>query len=432
MVKNIPKVAIVGRVNVGKSTLFNRIIRKPLAVVDSRPGITRDRIRKLVEHDGVVFEVIDTGGLFPPEEDPIWPVVRRHIEKAVRESDLVIFVVDLKSGLTPYDKEIAQWLRGLGKDVVLVANKSDIKRKSPEEFFELGFGEPILVAAAHGRGVDELLDTVVRHLKEQGIAEAPMEGSERSKIRTAIIGRPNVGKSSLLNSLLGEEVAVVSEVPGTTRDSVDIETDEFIFVDTAGIKRRFRDEIEYFSYLRSIRSLHFAEVAIVVIDVSQPITRMDKRIINLAIEEGRALVIALNKADLLDQRQRKELFPAIRTELAFVEFVPKVFTSAVTGENIDYLKVLVRNARREWSKTLKRNELVDTVERAISKFSPPYRIFNVKQIGVRPPKFAIVVERELPHHYLKYLERQLRMRFSFLGTPLVFEQIPKSRRKAKQ
>ncbi len=429
--KKLPQVAIVGRVNVGKSTLFNRIVGKPLAVVDSTPGVTRDRIRKPVEWDDMLFELIDTGGLFPPEEDAIWPVVRQHIEKAVEDADLVILLVDGKTGLTPYDEEIAEWLRIKNKDVILVANKTEGKRKAVEEFYALGMGEPIEISAAHGYGVGDLLDVVVEKLKAMGYQ--PVEQSDSGeKIRVSILGRPNVGKSSLLNAIIGEDVSVVSEVPGTTRDSIDIETDEFIFVDTAGLKRKYRDEIEYFAHLRSMRSLHYGEVIIVVMDISQPITRMDKRILGTVLEEGKAAIVALNKADLVSNTKRKELFPHIQSELIFAQFVPKIFTSARTGENLEYLQVLIKKVHQEWSKQVDPRRLLDVIEKAVERYSPPYQIFDISQVGVRPPEFKLVVEKELPRHYIRYLERNVRDNFGFLGAPIVWKQVEKRRKKKRR
>ncbi len=428
--KKYPQVAIVGRVNVGKSTLFNRIVGKPLAVVDSTPGVTRDRIRKPVEWDGILFEVIDTGGLFPPDEDAIWPVVRKHIEKAVDEAEIVLFVVDAKSGLTPYDEEIADWLRTKDKDVILVANKTEGKSKAVEEFYSLGMGEPIEISAAHGYGVGDLLDRVAEILRDKGFT--PSDEESRDRIRVSILGRPNVGKSSLLNAIVGQEISVVSEVPGTTRDSVDIETDDFIFVDTAGLKRKYKDEIEYFAHLRSMRSLHFGEVIIVVMDISAPITRMDKRILSTVLEEGKAAIVALNKADLVSGTKRKELFPHIQSELIFAQFVPKIFTSAVTGENLDYLKVLIKKVYEEWGRRVDREKLLDVVGKAVDRYNPPYQIFDVRQVRVRPPHFKLIVEKELPVHYIRYLERHIRDNFGFLGTPIFWEQVEKRKRKKRR
>ena len=418
--EKLPTVAIVGRVNVGKSTLFNRLIGKPLAVVDRRPGVTRDRIRKPVTRGEIPFLLLDTGGLFPPEEDPIWPVVRKHIEKAVKEADLVLFLVDLKTGLTPYDEEIANWLRKLGKEVLLVANKAEIKRKDPNEFLALGFGEPILISAEHNRGIETLLERIEAALERKGYAPRRVR-TRTDKIRVAIVGKPNVGKSSLLNALAGEEVAVTSPVPGTTRDALDVEVDRFIFVDTAGVRRKFQDELEYYAYLRTERSLSFAEVAIVVMDVTTPITRMDKRLVGMVEEEGRGMVIALNKADLLPPKKRKEYFPYVQRELHFADYVPKLFTSAVTGEGLDYLKDLLVTVRREWVKQLSREQTLEVLEDALTAYQPPVEILGFSQIRTKPPTFRVRARGNLPSSYVRFLERKLRERYGFIGVPIRME-----------
>lgn len=417
--KKVPLVVIVGRANSGKSTLFNRIIKKPLAVVDERPGVTRDRLKKRVIHDGFPFYIMDTGGLYPPHEDLLFSEVEKNIEKAVDEGDLIIFLVDLKAGLTPFDRDVADFLRKRGKEVLLVANKADIKRKDPYEFLELGFGFPVLVSAAHGMGIEKLLDNIVDELKRLGFE--PVEFHEGEKVRVAIVGKPNVGKSSILNALVGEEVAITSEIPGTTRDALDIETDEFLFIDTAGIKKRYKDELEYYAALRSERSIRYAEVAIVVLDVTQEIAKIDKKIIGLVEEEGKPMVIALNKADLLSRERRKELFPLITKELGFVYYVPKLFTSAITGEGLDYLKELLKKVKAESLKRIEKEELMNFLTLAV-KHKPPYEIYRVEQVGVSPPTFLLRVERELDASYIRYLERELRMKFGFLGTPLKFLQ----------
>ncbi len=414
----LPKVVIVGKVNAGKSTLFNRLIRKPLAVTAATPGVTRDRLRKPVEWGGVTFELVDTGGLYPPNEDEIFERVARHIEREVRDADLVLFLVDLKEGLTPYDEEIARWLRRMGRPVLLVANKADIKRKDPLEFLKLGFGEPLLISAEHGQGISHLLDTIVDTLAAQGKTTATPE-PPRDLIRVSILGKPNVGKSSLLNALVGEEVSVISEIPGTTRDAVDIVHGPFLFVDTAGLKRRYRDELEYFAAVRTERSLHFAEVVIVVLDVSQPITRMDKRIIGLAVDEGKGIVIALNKADLLTSRARREKFPEVQRELDFVDWAPKLFTSAKTGEGLDYLKDVLQRVYRERKKRISRAELLAFWNEVLEQYTPPARVSRFVALHWEPPEFLIeTVDRDMPGHFLRFLEKKLRERFGFWGVPI--------------
>ena len=419
----LPKVAIVGRVNVGKSTLFNRIIKKPLAVVDDRPGVTRDRISKIVTWNDVAFELIDTGGFFPPEEDPLWDLVKNKIEETVRNSDLVIFLVDGKTGPTPYDTEISDWLRKLGKKVLLVANKTDVKTPYLEEFEVLGWGPPIQVSAAHGYGISELLDTVVEEVGGEKVSK-----NRRGKIPVTILGKPNVGKSSIFNALTGEDISIISDIPGTTRDSVDYETDEFIFVDTAGIKRKYSDEIEYYSHLRSLSSLNFADVAIVVIDISSEITNIDKKIISLAEKEGKGLVITLNKADLI--KDRKPIFHHIARELGFVDYAPKILTSAKTGEGINYLKDAVKRVYEERKRFVSPEELENMLYEIFSRYTPPVELTFLKQVRENPPVFLLGAKGNLHQSFIKFIEKNIRQRFGFWGVPIEIKtKIVKKRRR---
>jgi len=416
--KRLPKVVIVGKVNAGKSTLFNRLIRKPLAVTAATPGVTRDRLRKPVQWGGVTFELVDTGGLYPPNEDEIFERVVQHIQQEVAEADLVLFLVDLKEGLTPYDEEIARWLRRMGRPVLLVGNKADVKRKDPLEFLKLGYGEPLQISAEHNQGITYLLDTVVETLGRLGRVKATPEPPQ-NLIRVSILGRPNVGKSSLLNALVGQEISVISDIPGTTRDAVDFIHEPFLFVDTAGLKRRYTDDLEYFAAVRTERSLHFAEVVIVVLDVSQPITRMDKRIIGLAVEEGKGIVVALNKADLLSSKARREKFPEVQQELEFVDYAPKLFTSAVTGEGIDYLKDVLVRVHQERKKRIPKAELLQFWDEVLEQHTPPARVSRFVPLRWEPPEFLLeTVDRDMPGHFVRFLEKKLRERFGFWGVPI--------------
>jgi GTP-binding protein len=406
-------------VNAGKSTLFNRIIGKPLSVVSERPGVTRDRIRKKVSFDDFGFEVLDTGGLFPDVEDEIWTNVRRHIEKAVLEADVVVLVVDLKAGLTPFDQEVAQWLRKLDKRVILTGNKADVKKKDPSEFFALGLGEILPISAEHNDGVIALLELVTEALGEMGFEPSEVDRKPK-KIRVSILGKPNVGKSTLLNALAGEEAVVTSSIPGTTRDAVDVEIDEFVFIDTAGIKRRYKDELEYFSSVRTMRSLSYAEVAVIALDVTQPISRMDKRIVNLVWKEGRGAVIAVNKIDLLKREDREAVLAEVTNELGFAGYIPKVFISALKGDGIAHLGQVIKNVRVEWETRAKKADLRELLIEIVDAHSPPGPIFSIKQIRVRPPTFTIASKRPLPDHYVVFIERRIRERFGFSGVPIRF------------
>lgn len=420
----LPLVVIVGRVNVGKSSLFNALVGKPLALVDRTPGVTRGGLRKTLHHEGYAFELMDTGGLYPPEEDEVFEKVKRHIEQAVRESDLVLFLVDLKAGLHPRDAEIAQWLRELGKDVILVANKADIKNPDPYEFFALGYGEPLLVSAAHREGLLELKDRIVDRLAEKGYRT--LEEEDSSRIRVALLGKPNTGKSSLLNRIAGREITVVSDVPGTTRDAVDVEVEDFVFVDTAGILRRYPDEVSYWASLRSESSLRFAEVAVVLLDLTQGVTRVDRNILRMVVEEGRGLVVGLSKSDLIPSKERTAVFQGIKDALPFVDFAPFLFVSAKTGENVEYLKKLIRTVHREWKRRIPHPELVRALDEILDEYHPPTRAFRYAQVGRKPPTILIVVENPWPESYLRFVERRLRDRLGLVGTPIRFVQKRKS------
>jgi len=421
-----PLVVIVGRVNTGKSSLFNALVGKPLALVDRTPGVTRGGLRKTLWHEGYGFELLDTGGLYPPEEDEVFEAVKVHITQAVKESEVVIFLVDLKTGLHPQDTEIAQWLRELGKDVILVANKADIKAADPYEFFALGFGEPLLVSATHREGLLELKDRIVAHLAARGYAPGGEE-EEEPRIRVTLLGKPNTGKSSLLNRLAGREITVVSDVPGTTRDAVDVEVEDFVFVDTAGILRHYPDEISYWASLRSEGSLRYAEVAAVLLDLSQGITRVDRNILRMVVEEGRGLVVVLSKSDLIPAPKRTEIFQNIREALPFVDFAPFLFVSAKTGENVEYFKKILRTVHRAWKRRIPHGELVSAMDAVLDEYHPPTRVFRYVQVKRKPPTILLVVENPWPESYLRFVERGLRERLGLVGTPIRFVQ----RRKAE-
>lgn len=418
--RRYPKVAIVGRVNAGKSTLFNRLIGKPLAVTSRIPGVTRDSIAKRIKWGDIEFEIVDTGGLYPPREDEIFERVAQKIYDTVKESDIVIHLVDLKTGLTPYDEEIARWLRKLGKEVILVANKADVKRKDPEEFHALGFGTPLLISAEHGIGVPTLIETIAEKIRARFGDQIPTPKEEKiEKIPVAILGKPNVGKSSILNTIVGKEIAITSDTPGTTRDSLDVEYGNLLFVDTAGLKRKYRDELEYFSALRTHRSIHYALIALIIIDVSQPLTRMDKRIIRLAIDKGKGIVIALNKVDLLNRKSRKELFPEIQGELHFVDYAPKVFTSAITGEGIDYIKDIIPRVYSEFKKHIGRERLNRFLDDIHDVQPPSVEILRIVPERWEPPVLRIEsLNKEVPDNYIRFLEKRFRNTFGFWGVPI--------------
>ncbi len=429
---SLPVVAIVGRPNVGKSTLFNKIIGERKAIVGDQPGITRDRIYGIGEWLGRKFWLVDTGGFLVGEKDPVWEGVREQVLKAVEEADAVLFVVSGRDGLLPADEEVAEVLRRMGKKTVLVVNKIDDEKheKLVSEFFALGMGEPVPVSAESKRNLDEVLDRLLEILPE--IEEEPeLEGV----IRVAIVGRPNVGKSSLLNLLSGEERAIVCEEPGTTRDSVDSLVRhggrEYLFVDTAGLRRRSRikDSVEYYSTLRCLRALERSDVAILMLDALEPATMQDKRIAGMVEERGRALIIAVNKVDLLPGYDPEAFRSFLLKEFYFVSYAPILFISAKTGYNVEEIFPAIDRVYSSWRMRIPTSQLNRVLEEALY-FSPPpsdkrgkrLKIYFVSQKGEAPPLFELSVNSPelVKKSYLSYLEKRFRDVFGFEGTPVRF------------
>jgi GTP-binding protein len=425
-----PLVALVGRPNVGKSTLFNRLIAEPLAIVEDVPGTTRDRLYADAEWGGITFTFIDTGGLLPESLDDLASSVRQQVTVAIAESDVIVFLVDVKEGPTAVDVEIAQLLRRSSKPVILAVNKADNqdRRQEAVAFYELGLGDPIPLSALHGTGTGDLLDAVLKVVPSD-TREEPAQGT-----RIAIVGRPNVGKSSLLNAILGEERMIVSEKPGTTRDAVDslIEWDgePVILIDTAGIRRRGRiaPGIEKYSVIRAMRAIQRADVALLLLDATEGVTEQDAHIAGYVVEEGKGLAIVVNKWDLVekDTHTMQQYTVEIRRVLKFVAYSPMVFVSATSGQrvkNVIDIALVVQEAR---SKRIPTGELNRVVGEAVAKHAPPskrgkrLRIYYGTQVGVAPPTFVFFVnDRELVHFsYQRYLENQLRAAFGFEGSSL--------------
>lgn len=424
--------AIVGRPNVGKSTLFNRIVGGRAAVVEAQPGVTRDRLHRDAEWAGVPFTVVDTGGIATVSDDMAARVTAQ-ARRAIEEADVIIFLLDGRSGLLPEDREVAAILRRSAKPVIVAVNKVDrFDQPLPTaEFYELGFGEPIPVSAREGLNVGDLLDEAVALLPR----DEPRTGDgEEEPTSVAIIGRPNVGKSSLLNALLGEERVIVSEVAGTTRDAVDTflarGERRYVLIDTAGIRRKSRisEPIERYSVQRAQKAINRADVALLVLDAVDGVTAQDQRIAGLAEEAGRAIVIVVNKWDLVEKasdtvdRYRE----AIRRELSFIGYAPVVFLSARTGQRVATVFPAIDRARDEFNRRVPTADLNRLLQDAFLATPPPsergrrLRLLYATQAAVRPPTFVLFVNNpELATNaYRRYLENQLRRAWGFAGTPV--------------
>jgi GTP-binding protein len=422
-----PVLAVVGRPNVGKSTLVNRILGSRQAVVEDVPGVTRDRVAYDASWRGRTFTVVDTGG-WEARARGLAAQVAEQAKIAVDMADAVLFVVDARVGATDEDEAVANVLRRSGKPVVLAANKVDDARNEADamSLWSLGLGEPVMVSAMHGRGSGDLLDLVL-----EALPEAPPERqAEAGPRRVALIGRPNVGKSSLLNKLAGQQRAVVDPVAGTTRDPVDelIELGgaTWRFVDTAGIRRRFRESqgADYYAALRTAGALDRAEVAVVLIDASQPLTEQDLRILTMVIEAGRALVIAYNKWDLTDTERRRYLEREIERQLHHARWAPRVNISAVTGRHVDRLVPALEQSLASWEQRVPTGQLNAFLSQLVAATPPPMRggrqprILFATQAGTRPPHFVLFTTGFLEETYRRFIERRLREEYGFEGTPI--------------
>jgi ribosome-associated GTPase EngA len=428
----VPVVAVVGRPNVGKSTLVNRILGSRQAVVEDVPGVTRDRITYDALWNGRAFTLVDTGGWEPSVEggESLASRVAGQARIAVDAADAVLFVVDATVGVTDADAAMAAVLRKAGKPVVVAANKVDDTNAEPEvaALWSLGLGEPAPVSALHGRGSGDLLDLVLNALPDAPREQDDAEGGPR---RVALLGRPNVGKSSLLNKLAGHQRSLVDSVAGTTRDPVDelieLGGTTWRFVDTAGIRRRFKENqgADYYAALRTAGALDRAEVAVVLVDASQPLTEQDLRIISMVIEAGRALVIAYNKWDLLDEERQHYLEREIERQLYTARWAPRVNISAATGRHMDRLVPALEKALDGWETRVSTGRLNAWLTALVAATPPPVRggkqpkILFATQAGVRPPHFVLFASGFLEAGYRRFVERRLREEFGFEGTPVL-------------
>lgn len=429
-------VAVVGRPNVGKSTLVNRLSGRREAIVEEKPGVTRDRTTHEASWQGRRFTVVDTGGWTPGwarvDEHGLDAAVTAQAEAATRLADLVLLVLDGAVGVTEEDAAAAKWVRQSGAEVLLVANKVDKPSGLPPGeltgLYALGLGEPLQLSALHGHGSGDLLDVVVRRLTASGALDRPAAAPGAPGV--ALLGRPNVGKSSLFNRLIGEERVIVDDRPGTTRDAVDTVVEaggrQWRFVDTAGLRKRSRSggATEYYSTVRTVQALDRAAVALLVIDASEPVTEQDQRLARQVLDAGRALVLVLNKWDLVDEERRELLDRERDRMLGFVDFAELVRTSALTGRALDRLLPRIESAHEQWTHRVPTARLNGWLGEAVAATAPPMfrgrpvRLRYATQPRAEPPTFRIFGTGEVPPSYVRYLERRLRESFGFQGTPL--------------
>jgi GTPase len=427
----VPVVAVVGRPNVGKSTFFNRVLGRREAIVHDAPGVTRDRNFALADWAGRSFYLVDTGGVIEGSDEPLDRMVREQAIVAMDEADVIMLLVDGKEGLHPMDEQIAELLRGRGKPIVVVVNKVDNLPHDPahHEFWRLGLGEPVPVSAISGKGSGDLLDRVLELLPEEG-GRVP----DPAELRIAVVGKPNVGKSSFVNRLFGEERMVVSEVPGTTRDAVDstlaYHGRKLVFVDTAGLRRQSKvdESVEYYSALRTARVIQGAQVCLVMIDAREGLTRQDIQILEQAWDAGCGVVVAVNKWDLVekDTSTAPHFERELRQKVPFLEWVPFLFISALTGQRVRKALDLLLEVEAARTRRVPTHEVNEVVESLVARQPPPHsngraiRFKYATQADTAPPTFVLFsnLPGEIPDHYVRYLHNGFRRAWGFLGAPL--------------
>lgn len=432
----IPLVAIVGRPNVGKSRLFNRLMRSRKAIVQDDAGVTRDRHYGLTHLDGRTIQLVDTGGLVPDSTDAIETLVREQAEIAIEEADLLVMVLDAREGLTAADQDVADILRRTAKPVIYVANKVDGPQQEllSLEFFSLGIDHVLNISAEHGRGVDSLVDTLLQRLGEHGSQLSDAAASE-GEIRVALVGRPNAGKSSLLNHLAGEQRVIVSEQPGTTRDPVDVQLNtpdgkSFVLVDTAGIRRKKSKSttMERYAIVRAMRSISSADVACLLIDAAAGVADQDAKLADMALEAGRGLVLVLNKSDLLTAGavDKKKVQKQLQDKLQFAAFAPHLFISSKTGKGVGKLLPTIRRIHESCGRRINTSELNRFLKDVTSAHVPPayrgrpVRFYYITQPQAHPPTFVISTNAARGVHptYKRYMVNRLREEFGFVGAPI--------------
>lgn len=429
-----PVVAIVGRPNVGKSTLFNKLVGQRLSIVDDTPGVTRDRIYGDCEWLGRQMLLVDTGGIEPYSDDVILSQMRRQAQIAIDSADVIVFVTDVRTGVVATDEEVATMLIKSGKPIILCVNKADSLGDPPAEFYEfynLGLGDPVQVSAAHGHGTGDLLDRVLEFLPEEAEVE-----EESELVKVAVIGKPNAGKSSLINKISGEERVIVSDIAGTTRDAIDTYIDnehgKFMFIDTAGLRRKSKveDMIEKYSVLRARMAVERANVCVIMIDATEGFTEQDSKVAGIAHELGKACIIAVNKWDLVEKdgttmdKFRKKLM----NDFSFMSYAPIIFISAKTGQRIDRLFELIKFVDAQNAMRISTGKLNDVLADATARVQPPtdkgkrLKIYYMTQASTRPPTFVCFVNnKDLFHYsYQRYIDNQIREVFGLEGTPTRF------------
>lgn len=424
-------VSIVGKPNVGKSTLFNKIVGRRISITEDTPGVTRDRIYAEASWQQHVFDVIDTGGLDPFDDDKIMSNIRKQANIAIEASDVILFIVDGRNPATALDHEIANILRKSNKKIILVANKTEGKRK--DEFYnvyELALGEPMSISAEQGLGIGDLLDEIIKNFPEDRDFE-----EKENLLKVAFIGKPNVGKSSLTNRILGEERVIVTDIAGTTRDAIDsyinIKGQEFMFIDTAGLRKKSRvdSSVEAYSQVRTLSSVDRADVCVFLIDAVEGFTEQDSKVVGYAHNQGKAIIICVNKWDIVekDSKTMKTFTDSLRNNLPFLSYAPILFISALTGKRVDELIDKIMEINESYSHRLSTGLLNDIISNATLIYQPPsdkgkrLKILYATQSGTRPPEFTIFVnDKELTHFsYTRFLENQIRNVYPFEGTSII-------------
>ena len=429
-----PVVAIVGRPNVGKSTLFNALAGERISIVQDTPGVTRDRIYADVSWLNKEFTMIDTGGIEPDTKDVILSQMRDQAQIAIDTADVIVFLTDVRQGLVDSDSKVADMLRRSGKPVVLVVNKVDnFEKYMPEvyEFYNLGIGEPVPVSATGRLGIGDMLEKIAEHFPE----EIP-EGEEDDRPKVAIVGKPNVGKSSIINKLVGENRVIVSEVPGTTRDAVDTDIEhngkEYVFIDTAGLRRKskIKEEIERYSIIRAVAAIERADVVLMVIDAVEGITEQDAKIAGIAHDRGKGIIIVVNKWDAIEKNNKttREYEHKIRQILSYLSYAEIMFVSALTGQRLNKMFQMIDVVIENSTLRIATGVLNEIMAEAVAMQQPPsdkgkrLKLYYITQVAVKPPSFAVFVnDKELMHFsYARYLENKIREAFGFRGTSLKF------------